>query len=102
MTYDEIKSRLVRVETALQSIKTGNKSINKLSTEETLSKLKILKENLQKQLKEAVEFEDEKEAAEFAEKNPETPVKITKEASDAPTDIEFDRTKTSNELTSNR
>ena len=93
MTYDEIKSRLVRVETALQSIKTGDKSINKLSSEKTLSKLKILKENLQKQLKEAVEFEDEKEAAEFAKKNPETPVKITKEASDAPTDIEFDRTK---------
>ena len=44
MTYDEIKSRLVRVETALQSIKTGDKSINKLSSEKTLSKLKILKE----------------------------------------------------------
>ena len=92
MTYEEIKSRLVRVENALQSIKTGNPKIKATKSEAT-AKLTIIKENLQKQLKEAVEFDNEKDAAEFAEDNPEVPVKITKEASDAPEDIEFDRTK---------
>ena len=92
MTYEEIKSRLVRVENALQSIKTGNSKIKGTKSEAT-AKFTIIKENLQKLLKEAVEFDNEKDAAEFAEDNPEVPVKITKEASDAPEDIEFDRTK---------
>ena len=91
MTYEEIKSRLVRVENALQSIKTGNPKIEVTKSEAT-AKLTTIKENLQKQLKEAVEFDNEQDAAKFAEENPEVPVKITKEASDAPEDIEFDRT----------
>ena len=48
MTYEEIKSRLVRVENALQSIKTGNPKIEVTKSEAT-AKLTTIKENLQKQ-----------------------------------------------------
>ena len=95
MTYEELKSRLVRVESALQTI-SNNSKISKERKTSLAQKFNVIKESIQKQiavLNEAVEFEDEKAAAEFAEKNPETPVKITKESStDAPEDIEFDRT----------
>ena len=95
MTYEELKSRLVRVESALQTI-SNNSKISKEERTSLVEKFNIVKENIQKQiavLNEAVEFDNEKDAAEFAEDNPEVPVKITKEASDAPEDIEFDRTK---------
>jgi hypothetical protein len=95
MTYEELKSRLVRVESALQTI-SNNDKISKEERASLTLKFNVIKENIEKNLKilkEAVEFEDEKDAAEFAKNNPETPVKITKEASDAPDDIEFDRTK---------
>ena len=95
MTYEELKSRLVRVESALQTI-SNNSKISKEERTSLAQKFSVLKESIQKQiavLNEAVEFDNEKDAAEFAEDNPEVPVKITKEASDAPEDIEFDRTK---------
>tara|TARA_B100000963_G_scaffold69630_2_gene57994 strand:- start:9398 stop:11266 length:1869 start_codon:yes stop_codon:yes gene_type:complete len=97
MTYEELKSRLVRVESALQTISNYSK-ISKEEKTALVEKFNIIKENIEKRLKvlkEAVEFPKgkEKDAAKFAEENPETPVTIKSEASDAPEDIEFDRTK---------
>lgn len=79
MTYQEIKNRLSKCELALNQLKDGsNTTFNQQELTTKVEKLEVLKESLIKQL-EAVEFEDEKKAAEFAKDNPETPVKLTKE-----------------------
>jgi len=92
MTYEEIKDRLTKCETTLNSLKNGQyNSKDKVYIKETQKKLEVLRESLQKKL-EAVEFEDEKEAAKFAEENPETPVSIKNEMKPGdPQDLERKR-----------
>ena len=54
MTYQEIKDRLAKCEFSLKCIADGTyKKIKKEKLSETTKKLTILKESLQKQLKEA-------------------------------------------------
>tara|TARA_A100001201_G_scaffold46273_2_gene46938 strand:- start:759 stop:2825 length:2067 start_codon:yes stop_codon:yes gene_type:complete len=82
MTYKELNARLSKCESALEKIKNGTyKTLSKTDLEETTKKLTLLRESLQKQLSDAVEFEKGKEqdAADFAKDNPETPVKIVGE-----------------------
>lgn len=82
MTYKELNDRLSKCESTLEKIKNGTyKTLSKTELEETTKKLTLLRESLQKQLSDAVEFEKGKEqdAAEFAKDNPETPVKIVGE-----------------------
>ena len=92
MTYEEIKDRLTKCENTLNLLKNGQyNNKQKVDLRETQKKLEVLRESLQKQL-EAVEFEDEKEAAEFAEKNPDTPVSIKNEMKPGdPQDLERKR-----------
>ena len=82
MTYKELNDRLSKCESTLEKIKNGTyKTLSKTELEETTKKLTLLRESLQKQLSDAVEFEKGKEqdAADFAKDNPDTPVKIVEE-----------------------
>ena len=82
MTYKELNDRLSKCESTLEKIKNGSyKTLSKTELEETTKKLTLLRESLQKQLSDAVEFEKGKEqdAADFAKDNPDTPVKIVEE-----------------------
>ena len=82
MTYKELNDRLSKCESTLEKIKNGSyKTLSKTELEETTRKLTLLRESLQKQLSDAVEFEKGKEqdAADFAKDNPDTPVKIVEE-----------------------
>ena len=84
MTYKELKQKLLTCEKTLKCLQNGTyKNLSPEDIKTTQSKLNIIKEGILKEMKsikDAVEFEDEKEAAAFADKNPETPVKIVKEA----------------------
>jgi len=54
MTYQEIKDRLSKCEVTLEKIKNGTyTNIDSVNIKETTSKLEVLRESLQKQLKEA-------------------------------------------------
>jgi len=54
MTYQEIKDRLSKCELTLEKLKNGsNKNIDSINVKETTQKLEVLRESLQKQLKEA-------------------------------------------------
>ena len=82
MTYKELNDRLSKCESTLEKIKNGTyKTLSKTELEETTKKLTLLRESLNKQLSDAVEFEKGKEqdAADFAKDNPDTPVKIVEE-----------------------
>ena len=82
MTYKELNDRLSKCESTLEKIKNGSyKILSKTELEETTKKLTLLRESLNKQLSDAVEFEKGKEqdAADFAKDNPDTPVKIVEE-----------------------
>ena len=82
MTYKELNDRLSKCESTLEKIKNGSyKTLSKTELEETTKKLTLLRESLQKQLSDAVEFEKGKEqdAADFAKDNPDIPVKIVEE-----------------------
>ena len=82
MTYKELNDRLSKCESTLEKIKSGTyKTLSRTELEETTKKLTLLRESLQKQLSDAVEFEKGKEqdAADFAKDNPDTPVKIVEE-----------------------
>ena len=82
MTYKELNDRLSKCESTLEKIKNGTyKTLSKTELEETTKKLTLLRESLNKQLSDAVEFEKGKEqdAADFAKDNPDTPVKIVGE-----------------------
>ena len=82
MTYKELNDRLSKCESTLEKIKNGTyKTLSKTELEETTKKLTLLRESLNKQLSDAVEFEKGKEqdAADFAKDNPYTPVKIVEE-----------------------
>ena len=84
MTYKELKQKLLTCEKTLKCLQNGTyKNLSPEDIKTTQSKLNVIKEGILKEMKsikDAVEFEDEKEAAAFADKNPETPVKIVKEA----------------------
>jgi len=54
MTYQEIKDRLSKCELTLEKLKNGShKNIDSINVKETTQKLEVLRESLQKQLKEA-------------------------------------------------
>ena len=84
MTFKELKAKLLTCEKTLKCLQNGTyKDLSPEDIQAKQSQLNTIKEDILKKLevlKEAVEFEDEKDAAEFAEKNPETPVKVVKEA----------------------
>ena len=84
MTYKELKQKLLTCEKTLKCLQNGTyKNLSPEDIKTTQNKLNVIKEGILKEMKsikDAVEFEDEKEAAAFADKNPETPVKIVKEA----------------------
>ena len=84
MTFKELKDKLLTCEKAIKCLQNGTyKDMSKEDIQARQTKLNSIKENILKEmklLKEAVEFDNEKDAAEFADKNPETPVKIVKEA----------------------
>ena len=84
MTYKELKQKLLTCEKTLKCLQNGTyKNLSPEDIKTTQNKLNVIKEEILKEMKsikDAVEFEDEKEAAAFADKNPETPVKIVKEA----------------------
>jgi len=84
MTFKELKDKLLTCEKAIKCLQNGTyKDMSKEDIQARQTKLNSIKENILKEmklLKEAVEFDNEKDAAEFADNNPETPVKIVKEA----------------------
>ena len=84
MTYKELKQKLLTCEKTLKCLQNGTyKNLSPEDIKTTQNKLNVIKEGILKEMKsikDAVEFEDEKEAAAFADKNPETPVKIVKES----------------------
>ena len=58
MTYKELNDRLSKCESTLEKIKNGTyKTLSKTELEETTKKLTLLRESLNKQLSDAVEFE---------------------------------------------
>ena len=71
MTYQELKDRLSKCELTLEKIKNGTYNSSKENIPETVKKLTILKESLQKQLAEAdkgiVYTDDEKKAKDLAD-----------------------------------
>ena len=79
MTYKELKQKLLTCEKTLKCLQNGTyKSLSPEDVKTTQSKLNIIKEGILKEIKvikEAVEFPrgKEKDAAKFAEENPETP-----------------------------
>ena len=80
MTYEEIKSKLTKCEKKLKELQTS--SSKPKNYEQSVSKLNILKESLEKQLKEAekgiVYTDDEEKAKDLADDG--TNVKLTKES----------------------
>ena len=71
MTYQELKDRLSKCELTLEKIKNGTYSKSNKDLNQTVEKLTILKESLQKQLAEAdkgiVYTDDEKKAKDLAD-----------------------------------
>tara|TARA_B100000073_G_C23703927_1_gene561517 strand:+ start:1476 stop:1736 length:261 start_codon:yes stop_codon:yes gene_type:complete len=71
MTYQELKDRLSKCELTLEKIKNGTYKSSTKDIPQTVEKLTILKESLQKQLAEAekgiVYTDDEKKAKDLAD-----------------------------------
>jgi|GEM_PF-4292117 len=91
MTYQEIQERVSKCKIALNIIK--DRGLGKLSQQSMLiskKKLELLKESLERKL-EAVEFEDEKKAAEFSKDNPDVTVKLKSEQQEIEYSVEETR-----------
>ncbi len=84
MTFKELKAKLLTCEKAIKCLQNGTyKDLSPDDISDRRKKLNTIRENILKEMKvikEAVEFDNEKDAADFADKNPETPVKIVKES----------------------
>ena len=84
MTFKELKAKLLTCEKAIKCLQNGTyKDLSPDDINDRKKKLNTIRENILKEMKvvkEAVEFDNEKDAADFADKNPETPVKIVKES----------------------